>query len=290
VYAYGTTSVFPFNIWEASNYYVDVLFSPSSGGGGTPTAPGAPSGVSAAPASGEVQVSWTDPSNGGAAISSYTVTPYIGATAQKAVTVSGATATSTVVTGLTDGTSYTFTVSATNSVGTGAASSASNAAVPEDTILDFGTPSQVDPGDSSAVNVGVQFTPSVAGSITGVRFYKASTNTGTHVGSLWTSTGSLLAQGTFTNETASGWQTLVFSSPVPVVAGTTYVASYLDPAGHYSDTINGFSSAVTNGPLTAPATGSVSPGNGVYAYGTTSVFPFNIWEASNYYVDVLFNP
>ena len=38
--------------------------------------------------------------------------------------------------------------------------------------------------------------------------------------------GTLLATGTFSNETASGWQELDFSSPVPVTAGTTYVASY----------------------------------------------------------------
>ena len=44
--------------------------------------------------------------------------------------------------------------------------------------------------------------------------------------SLWSSTGTLLATGTFSNETASGWQELDFSSPVAVTAGTTYVASY----------------------------------------------------------------
>ncbi len=63
-------------------------------------------------------MSWTAPSNGGSPITSYTVTPFIGATAQTPTTVTGnPPATSTTVTGLTNGTAYTFTVSATNAVG-----------------------------------------------------------------------------------------------------------------------------------------------------------------------------
>ena len=84
--------------------------------------PGVPTGVSATAGNGSATVGWTAPGNGGSAITSYTVTPYIGSAAQAPVTVSGSPpATSTTVTGLTNGTSYTFTVSATNAVGTGPA-------------------------------------------------------------------------------------------------------------------------------------------------------------------------
>ena len=69
---------------------------------------------------------------------------------------------------------------------------------------------------SNAITVGVQFTTSTSVSVTGVRFYKASTNTGTHIGDLWTASGQLLAQATFTNETASGWQQVNFSTPVAI--------------------------------------------------------------------------
>src|SRR5918912_1590914 len=74
---------------------------------------------------------WTSPSDGVSSIASYTVTPYAGSTAGTPTTVTGnPPATSTTVGGLTNGTAYTFTVSATNAVGTGPASSASNSVTP----------------------------------------------------------------------------------------------------------------------------------------------------------------
>src|SRR5689334_333145 len=82
------------------------------------------------------------------------------------------------------------------------------------------------PIDSSAVELGMKFRASADGYITGVRFYKGATNTGAHVGNLWTSTGTRLATATFTNETASGWQEVNFATPVQITADTTYVVSY----------------------------------------------------------------
>ena len=356
-----------------------------------PVVPGAPTGVTATAGNTAATVSWTAPNNGNSAITSYTVTPFIGTTAQTPTTVTGSPpATQTVVTGLTNGTSYTFTVSATNAVGTGPTSTPSNAVTPAapptvtsvtptagatgvsvsvaptatfsqavvpstvtftlqdssgnqvagvvsfssgNTVATFtptsaltqnatytatvsgaqntsGTPMSipftwsfttsapqcpcsvwqnatpsgaVDANDASAVNLGVQFQAASSGFITGVRFYKESDNTGSHIGSLWSSTGSPLATGTFSNETASGWQELDFSTPVAVTAGTTYVASYFTSTGHYAQTTNGLASAVTNGPLTALASG------GVYAYGSGNAFPSNSFNASNYWVDVVYS-
>ena len=149
-------------------------------------------------------MSWTR-ARQSSTITSYTVTPFVGSTAGTPVTVTGSPpATSTTLSGLTNGTTYTFKVSATNSAGTGPASAASNSATPESSITCpcnvFGsqTPSTVDSGDGSSVNLGMAFTTDTNGYITGARFYKASTNTGTHVGSLWSASGTLLAQATFT--------------------------------------------------------------------------------------------
>ena len=72
----------------------------------------------------------------------------------------------------------------------------------------------------------MRFQSDVDAIVTGVRFYKSAANTGTHTGSLWTSNGVLLATVTFTGETASGWQTATFSTPVQIKANTPYVVSY----------------------------------------------------------------
>lgn len=96
------------------------------------TAPGAPAIGTASAGNAQATVSFTPPaSNGGAAITTYTVT----ATDHTSAAQGGQTATGTgspvTVTGLTNGDSYTFTVTATNSAGTGPASSPSSAVTPE---------------------------------------------------------------------------------------------------------------------------------------------------------------
>jgi hypothetical protein len=134
----------------------------------------------------------------------------------------------------------------------------------------------------------VKFTSDQSGFITGIRFYKSAANTGTHVGNLWTTGGTLLASAVFTGESASGWQQVNFSGPVAVTAGTTYVASYYAPAGHYSFNAGFFgTTGVDNPPLHALAN-SVSP-DGVYTYGSASAFPTATYNATNYWVDVVFN-
>ena len=149
-------------------------------------------------------------------------------------------------------------------------------------------PGLTDSGPDSAVELGVTFRADIDGYITGIRFYKGAGNTGTHVGNLWRSSGSLLATITFSGETASGWQQANFSSPVAVTANTVYVASYHTSVGHYSDDQNFFATAgVDNAPLHALADG-VSGFNGVYAYGSASAFPNQGWRSSNYWVDVVF--
>ena len=142
--------------------------------------------------------------------------------------------------------------------------------------------------DTVAVELGVKFTSDVNGLITGIRFYKSTTNTGTHTGSLWSSGGSLLATATFTSETASGWQQVNFATPVAITAGTVYVASYHTNTGQYASDTSYFAAAgVDNPPLHALRDG-VSGANSVYVYGA-SAFPANSYQSSNYWVDVVFS-
>src|SRR6187200_1676922 len=80
----------------------------------------------------------------------------------------------------------------------------------------------------------------------------------------------------------------MFSGPVPIVARTTYVASYYAPVGRYSSNNSYFANAATtNGPLTALRNGT-DGGNGVYKYGATG-FPTSTYQSSNYWVDVVFD-
>src|SRR6185436_3052574 len=149
-------------------------------------------------------------------------------------------------------------------------------------------PATIDANDESPVELGMKFRSDVNGFVKGVRFYKSAGNSGTHIGSLWTSTCTLVASAQFTAETPSGWQEVLFSAPVPVVANTTYVVSYHTNVGHYSASGGYFTSqGVDRSPLHAPATGTVG-GNGVYVYGATA-FPTQTFNATNYWVDVLFD-
>ena len=91
-----------------------------------PLAPGAPTGVSGVAGNGQVTVSWTAPvADGGSPITGYAVVASPGG-----ATCATTGALSCVVTGLTNGTAYTFTVTASNAVGTGPASTPSAPVTP----------------------------------------------------------------------------------------------------------------------------------------------------------------
>ncbi|WP_034858003.1 DUF4082 domain-containing protein, partial [Sinorhizobium sojae] len=153
------------------------------------------------------------------------------------------------------------------------------------------TPAQTSLNDGQQLEVGVKFQSDVAGEITALKFYRSASDTGQNVLDLWTATGTKLASATFTNTAASGWQTVILATPVSIAANTTYVASY-HTTGAYVATDNFFTSPVTSGPITAPAS-SASGGNGVYAYGgtaSTGLFPTNTFAAANYWADVVFQP
>ena len=295
-YRYASSSGFPDQVYDAEYYWVDAVFNPA----GNP----APAVSSVSPGAGatgvDVGVKPAATFNQAVTGSSVVFGVKDASNAVVAGTVSydaaSSTATFTPGSALAYGTTYTATVSgATNATGQSMASSswtfttgAAPAVCPCSVFSAGSVPSTVAANDGNAVELGMKFRSDVAGTVTGVRFYKGSTNTGTHTGHLWSGTGALLATVTFTGESASGWQQASFSAPVSITANTTYVVSYFAPNGSYSANGGYFSSAADRAPLHGLASGT-DGSNGVYRYGPTA-FPTDSFNNTNYWVDALFTP
>jgi hypothetical protein len=301
LYAYGSSSTFPQNSWQSTNYWVDAVFSPTTVVDSTPpavsgTTPGEGSSDVATgavlrfdfdeplmPETARVEVSAGGrPVAGSVTLSGQRTVVF---TPEAPLPVSAAV--TAVVSDVQDRAGNRIAAPFTLSFRTAADDSVTCPC----TIFGDGLPGRTAVTDDSAgVELGVRFRTEQDGFITGVRFYKGAGNTGTHTGSLWSASGQRLATGTFVNETAQGWQPLVFASPVAVTAGTTYVASYYAPAGGYAAD-DGFFEGRSAGtaPLQAPAS-TPDAGNGVYTYGATSTFPSSTWQSTNYWVDVVFTP
>jgi len=298
IYRYGTGGGFPTNTWQAANYWVDVVYTTSATDITPPTVTGTSpaAGATGVPTTTTVSATFSEAVQAGTPAIAVTTGAgaVAGATAYDAAT---RTVTFTPASALAASTAYTATVSGARdtagntmtafpwSFTTGAAG---GSGCPCTIWPATAAPTTASASDDSAVEVGVRFRTSTAGYISGLRFYKGASNTGTHTGSLWTNTGTRLATVTFTGESGSGWQAATLPSPVAVAANTTYVASYHTDAGFYSLTSSGLASAVSRGPLTALANGGSNGANGIYRYGA-SAFPTNSYQASNYWVDVVFD-
>src|SRR6185436_9980078 len=153
------------------------------------------------------------------------------------------------------------------------------------TLFTNQTPAITNASDGSNVNyeLGTAFTSTTTGQITAIRFWKASSESGTHTGRIWSSTGTLLGSVSFTGETASGWQQQALATPLSIAANTNYIVSVNTGNSFYVSTNSGLATQIANGNLL-----SVVGNNGLY--GSTGTFPTNSWQNSNYFRDVVFVP
>jgi hypothetical protein len=299
VYSDSGATGFPDSSYNAANYWVDVVFDD----GGVPTAPPTVTGNTPAdnatkvPGTSTVSATFSAPVDHGSV--QFTLTDAAGTQIPGTLGYSAdaTTVTFTPGTQLLSGTTYNASIQAADAWGNAMSAPSTwsftiGTAAPPYTcpcslFASTATPAVADSTDPNSVELGVRFVPAVNGTVTGIRFYKGSTNSGIHTGTLWSSTGTALATGTFTAETAAGWQAMTFGTPVAVTAGTTYVASYHAPAGNYSYTTGYFSYPHQNYPLTAPANTS-SQGDGTYGYGSSTTFPGAGGNGNNYWVDAVF--
>jgi hypothetical protein len=146
------------------------------------------------------------------------------------------------------------------------------------------TPQTLNNTDGAGVNyeLGLRFTPTAAGQIKAIRFYKSPSESGTHIGKIYAASGQLLASVTFSNESASGWQVQNLAAPLAVAANSEYTVSVNTGNSYYVATTNGLSASITSGSLRTPIGGGV--------YGPLGSKPAQSWQNSNYFRDVVFFP
>lgn len=193
------------------------------------------------------------------------------------------------------GTTYYYVISALTTAGESVDSNQVTGTIPGDplpttcpgTTFFTSGPASNTGNDPTANELGMKLSSTAAWTISCVRFWKVSNATGPHTYHIYSSTGAVLAQGTYANETASGWQTQALSTPLNVAANATVTVSYnTGPAGRYAYTAGYFTAPkkdLTN-TLTVPTNG------GVYRAGATSANPTAFFGGANYWVDVFFTP
>ena len=130
--------------------------------------------------------------------------------------------------------------------------------------------------------LGTKIVATAPASLIGIRFYKDPSETGTHTGRIWSSTGTLLASVVFTGETASGWQTQALATPLALTVGQTYVVSVGFNA-FFSMTNFGLQQQLSNGPISTDVTLGKNGVNGP----SSGVFPTSSYQSSNYFVDAV---
>jgi methionine-rich copper-binding protein CopC len=295
VYLYGASG-FPTNTFNGSNYWVDVVYN-NSGDTVAPTVTGTTpaSGATSVPVTSAITVTFSKQVKAGTA--SFTVTGPGGTAVPGTASLdtTGTVLTFTPTSSLSASTAYSFKVSGAANISgvamptpyTSTFTTSGSAACPCTIFESDATPSNPSANDTAPVELGVKFSPQVNGWVSGVRFYKGAGNTGTHTGGLWSDSGTQLATGTFTNETASGWQTLTFATPVQVTSGTNYIVGYNAPNGHYSVNSGYFAAAAYNNPPLSALKDGADGGNGLYSYGGTQL-PTSSFGSANYWVDPIF--
>ena len=295
----------PDQSYQSSNYWVDVTFSPADAGPNTP--PVITSGNSTAPenqaAAGTVTATDSDGDtvqysiSGGADGGLFNINTISGALTFKTLpnfevpadangdnvydVIVGASDTHDTVT-------KAITVTVTDVVESGGTPTGST--IFADVPTNFSN-------DPNSYELGTKFLSSQDGSIVALRYYRGTSDaadTDVRTLKLWTIGGTELGSVVVTSDPGqTGWQVGTLTTPISISADQVYVVSYGYVYGAddvYAATQGYFNSSHSgaDGILTAPASGGSVGGNGVFAASTPGSFPTGSFNASNYWVDVIF--
>jgi hypothetical protein len=159
---------------------------------------------------------------------------------------------------------------------------------PTDNIFN-GTPASVPHQEDNPLELGIRFQSNVAGFIKGVRFFSDDDvdPTAVYTGALRMADGTLMASAVFSGPVSSDtWTQVLFSSPVEIAANTEYIVTYHSTRFNHSEESGGAAGAITNGPLSTPASGAVFRYENTFDPSAAGFAPSN----NNYWADVLFTP
>ena len=157
--------------------------------------------------------------------------------------------------------------------------------------------------EGQPVTVATTVTFAVDGTLDGIQVYMPATVSGTFSGAAWeitadddpTGAGTLLDTVAMPTPTPSAWQTFMFVTPIPVVAGKAYRIGKRTTEGRYVATGGGFNGAgMTNGDISAPQTGGTAAGltpiyNGTFIE-SVSAYPNKTFNGNKYFVGPVFSP
>jgi hypothetical protein len=284
----GTPGAFPSNSYRNTNYYRDINFTVVALPTITKVSGNNQTGAAENPLPNPlvVQVNNGDGNPISGATVNFAVTRGGGSVSpDSAVTDTNGQASTILTLGSNTGaiSPVTNTVSATvDEIGSVTFSATANPSGDTQTVLTNQVPNNSNVTDNVPYELGMKFRTARGGQITAIRFWKAASETGSHIGKIWTATGILLESVTFTNETVSGWQEQLLDTPVNIQANTTYVVS-VNANAYYAITYGGLGSSIVNGDLNSVADGN----NGVYNLIPNS-FPTSSYQNSNYYRDIGF--
>jgi Domain of unknown function (DUF4082) len=144
------------------------------------------------------------------------------------------------------------------------------------TLFGNQTPASTDFADSPEQDyeLGTVFSSNVAGNINAIRYYKALSEIGSHIGNIWNaSTRELLISVAFTGDSGSGWQEQTLPTPLPISASTNYIVS-VNANTHYVSTEAGTLNPIISGNLSATEGGRFNETVGQFPDNPFTLYSF----------------